>query len=379
MADKEPEVAIDCSNPDVVTKYRLAGEINSNAMAAVIALCKTGARIVDICEAGDKIIEEATSKIYNKGKDKVTKGIGFPTCVSVNNVVGHFSPDDKDDTVLKEGDVAKIDIGTHIDGYLAIAAHTLTVGAEGPAAVATGRAGDVLAAAYTASELALRMLKVGGKNTAITKMINQVAEDYKVSPVQGVLSHNLLRFKIDGEKVIINKEDTDNKVEEVEFAPNEAYAIDIVMSTGEGKPHEVDERTTVFKRSVESTYQLKMKASRAILSDIQKRFPTFPFTIRSMDAKTARFGINECHKHDLVSKYPVLQEKDGEIVAHVKFTALLLPNGTIRITNSNIDATKFSSEHSLTDEDLKKLLLTSAAPKKKNNKKKKKPAAAKAE
>lgn len=370
--DKEDEGKEDLRNPDVVTKYRKAGEITTAAMQHVLSLCKPGAKIVDLCAAGDAFIEEACGKIYNKGK--VEKGVGFPACISVNNLVGHFSPVATDETVLKEGDLAKLDIGAHVDGYISVAAHTFLIGAEGISKdPVSGKAGDLLAAAYTASECAQRMLKVGGKNTAITEMISKVCEDFKCNAVQGVLSHQMQRFQIDGEKVIINKGDIEQKVDEVEFEPNEVYAMDIVMSTGEGKPKEVDSgRTTVFKRSTDETYQLKMKASRAVLSDITKRFPTFPFTLRAMEAKTARFGISECLKHDLVTSYPVLYEKDGELVVHLKFTVLLMPTGTIKITGSPIDASSFKTELSLKDEDLKKLLLTSTGAKKKKKKPKKK-------
>lgn len=43
------------------------------------------------------------------------------------------------------------------------------------------------------------------------------------------------RFVIDGNKVILNKATPEHKVEEFEFEENQCYAIDIVMSTGEGK------------------------------------------------------------------------------------------------------------------------------------------------
>ena len=49
---------------------------------------------------------------------------------------------------------------------------------------------------------------------------------------------------------------------QITFEPHQAYAIDIVMSTGEGKAKELDSRTTVFKRDPEAHYLLKMKASR---------------------------------------------------------------------------------------------------------------------
>merc|ERR1712194_329826 len=144
------------------------------------------------------------------------------------------------------------------------------------------------------------------------------------------------------------------------------------MSTGDGEPKEVDERTTVYKRDVEETYQLKMKASRQVLAEITKSYSTFPFSIRALDPKTARFGIKECVTHELVRPYPVLLEKAGDLVAHVKFTALLMPNGTLKVAGPLLTPDMFTTELTVTDEDLKKLLLTSAAKKKKNNKKKKK-------
>lgn len=371
MADKEEkEEVTDCSNPDVVTKYRTAGDISNGAVKHVVDLCKAGAKILDLCVAGDKYIDDAVSKIY-KGKD-VAKGIGFPTCVSVNNVVGHFSPLN-DEAVLAAGDIVKLDLGTNVDGFVAQVATTLCIGAEG-AVAATGKAGDLLAAVYNASELAIRMLKIGAKNTPITEMIAAIADDFKVNAIHGVLSHQLEKNVIDGQKTIINKQDIEEKVDEISFEPAEAYAIDIVMSTGEGKPKEVDERTTVFKRNVDETYSLKMKASRAVLSDITTRFPTFPFTMRALDSKTGSFGMKECVTHDLVRPYPVLLEKAGELVAQAKFTALLLPNGTIKVTGTTpgsfLTPDAFKTELKVTNEEYVKLLATAAQKKKKKNKKK---------
>eukprot|EP00955_Chlamydomonas_euryale_P038700 351161-Chlamydomonas_euryale.AAC.6 len=48
------------------------------------------------------------------------------------------------------------------------------------------------------------------------------------------------------------------QVEDVEFEENEVYAIDIVLSTGEGKPKILDEKaTTVYKRALDQEYNLK--------------------------------------------------------------------------------------------------------------------------
>ena len=41
-------------------------------------------------------------------------------------------------------------------------------------------------------------------------------------------------------------------------------------------------------------------------------------------------GVTECARHELLSAYPVLYEKDGEFVAQIKYTVLLMPNGPLR-------------------------------------------------
>jgi len=46
-----------------------------------------------------------------------------------------------------------------------------------------------------------------------------------------------------------------------EFAVHDVFAVDILISTGEGKTKEKDSRTTVYKRT-DNVYSLKMKASR---------------------------------------------------------------------------------------------------------------------
>eukprot|EP00954_Amorphochlora_amoebiformis_P019571 1333510-Amorphochlora_amoeboformis.AAC.1 len=268
MSDTPDKKAVeDISNPNVVTKYKKAGEIANNAIKKVMESIKLDGKIVDACQVGDDYIMEECGKIYNKTKPKVEKGIGFPTCVSVNHVVGHFSPLSEDDSKFKEGDLIKIDLGVHIDGYVAVAAHTMILEKK-----ATGKRADVLMAAHKAAECAIRLLKPGAKNEVLTKMFTQVADEFKVNVVQGVLSHQLERNIIDGEKVIASKFDPENPESKVEFEfeQNEVYAIDIVMSSGDGKPKEFEQRMTVFKRDMESTYQLKMKASRAVFSDIKE-------------------------------------------------------------------------------------------------------------
>ena len=53
--------------------------------------------------------------------------------------------------------------------------------------------------------------------------------------MEGVLSHQLKQFVIDGNKVVLSISNPDTRVDDAEFEENEVYAIDIVTSTGEGK------------------------------------------------------------------------------------------------------------------------------------------------
>jgi methionine aminopeptidase len=99
-------------------------------------------------------------------------------------------------------------------------------------------------------------------------MVDAIAAAYGVTAVQGVLSHQVKKHVIDGNRVIANKTTIEHKVDEVTLEANDVFAFDVVMSTGEGRPNEQSARTTVFKRAVDQTYNLKMKTSRTFFSEV---------------------------------------------------------------------------------------------------------------
>jgi len=261
----------------------------------------------------------------------------------------------------------KVDLGVHIDGFAAVVANTIVVGATSQKMPATDRKADVILAAQYAADAALKLLKIGRKNYEITEAIQKVADCFKVSPVEGVLSHQMKKFVMDGNACIMNKTTLEQKVDEVTFGEYDVFAVDIVMSSGEGKPKETESRTTVYKRALDQNYLLKMKASRFIFTEINSRFPTFPFTLRAFDDKRARLGMAEILKHDLVHSYPVLYEKAGEFVAQVKFTVIVAPSTTHKITTS--EPTPATSTNTLTDDSIRNLLNMPSLNKKKKEKK----------
>ncbi|KAK1361432.1 Metallopeptidase M24 family protein [Heracleum sosnowskyi] len=180
---------------------------------------------VDICEKGDAFIKEHTGNMYKNVKKKIEKRIAFPTCLSVNNTVCHFSPLASDETVLEEGDVLKIDMGCHVDGFIAEVAHTHVL-QDGKV---TGKAADVIAAAKFYFLLILYLWQ----NKDVSEAVQKVAATYDYKIVEGVLSHQLKQFVIDGNKVVLSVSNPDTRVDDAEFEENEVYAIDIVTSTGD--------------------------------------------------------------------------------------------------------------------------------------------------
>jgi methionine aminopeptidase len=85
---------------------------------------------------------------------------------------------------LQKDDVVKIQLGAHIDGFASIHAETIVVGADAANPV-TGRRADVIKAAYTAAEAAMRTVKIGNKNWSVTDIVAKSASLWDCKPVEG--------------------------------------------------------------------------------------------------------------------------------------------------------------------------------------------------
>jgi curved DNA binding protein len=256
-------------------------------MKFAIGLCKPGEKIYDICVKSDQNLRNALSKVFQKKKH--FKGLAFPTSISVNEICGNFSPLAEesgianDYRVLQEGDVAKIDMGVHINGFSAVIAHTVVVSSNND--VVTGKKADVILAAYNAVQNAIRTMCIKEQNTnnAVTNNTKIICDAYKVTPVEGVLSHRMRRDIIDGPEVIINQTTFDQKVEERKFAHGDVFGIDVMVSTGEGKPKETELKCSVYKRAIENTYKLKTESGRKLLAVVEQNFHTFPFSFNALE------------------------------------------------------------------------------------------------
>jgi len=320
--------------------------------------------------------------VYNKSVKgvKIAKGLAFPTCISLNNVVSHFSPlpsDTQMGLTLAKEDVVKIHVGAHIDGFACVSAETLVVGATAENPV-TGPRADAVKAAWTAAEICQRLIKVGEKNWTVTDAISKIALSFETKPVEGMLSCEQSKDVIDGKKRVIQAptEGSRSGVDTATFAEGDVWGMDILITSGtDGKARQApDSRTSVYQKANEVTYQLKMKTSRAVFSEIQKKAGAFPFNIRNLDdEKRSRVGVQEAEQHGLIKPYEVQITPAGTFVASFHFTIALLPAGPSLISQAPVwySPEKVKSEKELEDPMLRELLTKPLREPKKKNKAKK--------
>lgn len=117
-----------------------------------------------------------------------------------------------------------------------------------------------------------------------------------------------------------------------------------MVSSGEGKPKEVDVRCTVYKRALDQVYNLKVKQSRQFYNEVLNKYPSFCFSLNAFeDELTAKLGVKECLQHDLLVPYPVMAEKAGNYVAVFKTTVMITKGKTTALTGIAIDDTNFKT------------------------------------
>lgn len=219
----------------------------------------------------------------------------------------------------------------------------------------------------------MRLLKPGNHNTQITSAIAQVCEAYGVNAVEGVLSHEIQRHLIDGDNVIINKEVEDQRVSDVEFTVNQIFVLDCIVSSGEGKPKQSDDRITVFKKNLDASFDLKTRYGRQFFSTINKDYPTLAFSIRAFeDEIMARAGSNECTKNHLIEPYHILKESAGSVVAQFKWTVLISNKRINLLAHNLLDTAQFETDKKVEDEELSTLLAIDLDEISKRKRKKKK-------
>ncbi|HEC89303.1 MAG TPA: M24 family metallopeptidase, partial [Thermoplasmatales archaeon] len=143
---------------EVYDKYMEAGRIAAEARDLGVSLIKPGVRILDV-------VEKVEGHILFRGA-----GLSFPVNISINEVAAHFTPLKDDKQVFRRGDIVKLDVGSHIDGYIADTAVTVEV--------ETNRYKDMIEASASALDNAIENMKLGVRLSDIGRIIEKTINSY---------------------------------------------------------------------------------------------------------------------------------------------------------------------------------------------------------
>jgi len=331
-----------------IDKYITAGKIVSNVLNYIVAELYPNIDVSNLCTAADNMVTNELKGVY---KDIKFKGIVMPTCISVNNVAGYNRPTLNNRIIISDGDIIKIELGAHIDGYPAVVCYTKVIG-NTEHKIDDKRA-NVIKAVVEASREVRNMLKPGIFNTDIVKCITNIANKYGVSlPLSndsgiapGILSYQMSRYVIDGfnndddehvHAMILHRDNPnlDFSMRSIPIENGEVYGIDILMTTGNGKMERCCD-TVIFKRNIQNFENLKLQSSKTTLSLFKKE--PFPQNMSYHINPKFKLGLKECLNKGLISEYPIMAEKNGEFIARIKFTVICLHDKTILVTGRPAD------------------------------------------
>ena len=235
---------------------------------------------------------------------------------------------------LKPGEVVKIQLGAQIDGFGTIVCDTVVVSDKEEATI-EGRKADLLLATHYANELLLRLMVPSGllapgtdeekrkatsekpvTQTKMSQMLEKVVKTYGCNLVENTTSWVFGRNEIEGKKKIVLAAGEGHKGEGIPEI-GEVWGVEMGVSLGTGKVKTLENRPTLHRRTT-TTYGLKRPSSRQILSEIVKKFGTFPFSLRQLDdERAAKVGVVECVRSGVVRQYEVIADKDGSPVSRL--------------------------------------------------------------
>jgi methionine aminopeptidase len=296
---------------------------------------------------------------------------------------------------IKAGEPVKIQLGAQIDGFGSIVCDTVFAQEKADEPV-TGRSADLALANYYANEVLLRLMVPPGllvqgtdeekakaaaqkppTQSKITSLLEKVTQAYDVTLVESTTSWLFARNEIEGEKKIVLAPGEGSKGEGFPEV-GEVWGVEMGVSLGSGKVKALGQRSTLHRRT-NQTYGLKRPTSRKILNEVQKKFGTFPFSLRQLeDERDAKSGVVECVRGNVFRQYELVGDKDGAPVARLLTTIAITKNGITKLGSAApLDLSKYQTDKKIEDEEILKILeqpLSRNTGAKKNKKKKKKPA-----
>ena len=288
-------------NEDVLEKYIQAGRVTKEAREFAAANVRVGGSALELVDSVEGLIR-------SKGAQ-----CAFPVNVGVNEIAAHYTPTRSTDIKFSQGDVVKIDLGAHVDGYPADTAVTVEVGTKNHT--------PLVEAAESALEMCIQMVSPGTTVSAMGETIERAISSAGFKPVQNLTGHSMERFNLHAGLSIPNVKTWDRSV----LKEGMIVAIEPFSTTGKGK---------VNGGTKGGIYRI-MRDRKAppeittFFSRIQSSFGGFPFAERWCEDlhPNATTLLPKMVRMGMVMSYPILIEVGRGTVAQAEHSVIVTQEG----------------------------------------------------
>ncbi|MFC7153937.1 type II methionyl aminopeptidase [Halomarina halobia] len=285
-------------------KHREAGRILAQARDEAAAR-------VDVGESHLEIAEYAEDRIRELGGEPA-----FPVNISIDHEAAHATPGIDDEATFGE-EMVNLDIGVHVDGWLADTAITVDLSGHD----------DLVEASAEALDAALDVVEPGVRTGDIGAEIESVIEGYGYNPVVNLTGHGLGHWQQHVPPNIPNRAVDSG----VELAVGDVVALEPFATDGSGK---VGEGPTEEIFALERERPIRNRQARQALDQITEEFRTLPFATRWLDVDRAEMALRRLKQQGIVHGYPVLQEAEGTLVSQKEHTVIVTEEGCEVTTRS---------------------------------------------
>ena len=241
----------------IYEKYKLAGNIAADARDYGKELIKPG---VSVLEVANKV----ESKIISNNA-----GLAFPVNISINEIAAHYSPRHDDDLIFKKGDVVKLDVGSHVDGYIADTAITVEVG--------TKKYNDMIKASNDALATAIDFMRPDVDLSELGKNVMETINSYGFKPIDNLTGHSLQKYVLHSG---LNVPSVPDPSQRLKPKAGDVIAIEPFVTDGEG--HVISgEGSNIYlcNKTFKSKF-VRDRRYKIIYDRFIKEFGTLPFAQR---------------------------------------------------------------------------------------------------
>ena len=286
---------------EIIEKYTKAGEILSKVRSEAKDKVRVGASLLEVAE----FVEQRSVELGGQP--------AFPCNISRNDEAAHATPSKGDESVFGK-DMVKIDIGVHIDGYIADSAVTVDLSGNP----------DLVKASENALAAAIDVIK-GGVNTAeIGGVIEDAIRGYGFKPVMNLTGHGLARYITHASPSIPNRHIENGIVlEEGEVIAIEPFATDGAGKIADGSWAEI--------YHVVGYRPMRLPAARTLMKELEQ-YETLPFAKRWLSSERLDITMLQLERAGVIASYPVLKEVAGGLVSQAEHTVIITDDGCEVIT-----------------------------------------------